>query len=84
SNIDLFATSLAIQLCDVSDGPCQYDGPPMDRAHQTMGITDAHFNRVVEYLDAAMVATRIGYRWNGRFLIAAIPLLALWFGWSPF
>lgn len=29
-------------------------------------------------------ATRIGYRWNGRFLIVAIPLLALWFGWSPF
>ena len=29
-------------------------------------------------------ATRIGYRWNGRFLIAAIPLLALWFGWSSF
>ncbi|MED5250467.1 MAG: hypothetical protein VX811_00170, partial [Pseudomonadota bacterium] len=27
-------------------------------------------------------ATRIGYRWNGRFLVAAIPLLALWFGWS--
>lgn len=29
-------------------------------------------------------ATRIGYRWNGRFLVAAILLLALWFGWSPF
>ena len=29
-------------------------------------------------------ATRIGYRWNGRFLVASIPLLALWFGWSPF
>jgi hypothetical protein len=28
--------------------------------------------------------TQIGYRWNGRFLITAIPLLALWFGWSPF
>ena len=55
SNIDLFAASLASQLCDVSDGPCQYEGPPMDRAHQTMGITDAHFNRVVEYLDAGMV-----------------------------
>jgi hemoglobin len=54
SNIDLFAASLATQLCDVADGPCQYDGPPMDRAHQTMGITNAHFNRVVEYLDAAM------------------------------
>lgn len=29
-------------------------------------------------------ATRIGYRWNGRFLIASIPLLAAWFAWSPF
>lgn len=54
TNIDLFATSFATQLCDISDGPCQYEGPPMDRAHQTMGITDAHFNRVVAYLDAAM------------------------------
>lgn len=54
SNIDLFAASLATQLCDISDGPCTYNGPPMDRAHQTMGITNAHFNRVVEYLDAAM------------------------------
>ncbi|CAH1044348.1 group I truncated hemoglobin [Halomonas sp. TD01] len=54
TNIDLFAESFATQLCDISDGPCRYDGPPMDRAHQTMGITDAHFNRVVEYLDDAM------------------------------
>lgn len=54
TNVDLFATSFATQLCDISDGPCQYEGPPMDRAHQTMGITDAHFNRVVAYLDAAM------------------------------
>ncbi|WP_386077603.1 hypothetical protein ACFIOZ_11375 [Vreelandella sp. F11] len=29
-------------------------------------------------------ATRIGYRWNGRFLVTSIPLLAAWFVWSPF
>lgn len=29
-------------------------------------------------------ATQIGYRWNGRFLVASIPLLAVWFAWSPF
>ncbi|RUR37372.1 hypothetical protein [Vreelandella populi] len=29
-------------------------------------------------------ATHIGYRWNGRFLATAIPILALWFIWSPF
>lgn len=54
TNIDLFAESLASQLCDVSGGPCRYEGPPMDRAHQHMGLTDVHFNRLVEHLDAAM------------------------------
>ncbi|MGO3056151.1 hypothetical protein ACT3R7_07090 [Halomonas sp. AOP43-A1-21] len=29
-------------------------------------------------------ATLIGYRWNGKFLAACIPLLAAWFLWSPF
>lgn len=29
-------------------------------------------------------ALQIGYRWNGRFLLASIPLLAAWFAWSPF
>ncbi|MBZ5487798.1 hypothetical protein HW452_09695 [Halomonas aquamarina] len=29
-------------------------------------------------------ATWIGYRWNGRFLAISIPLLAVWFMWSPF
>nr|WP_284041382.1 hypothetical protein [Halomonas olivaria] len=29
-------------------------------------------------------ATYIGYRWNGYFMIAAIPLLAVWFIWPPF
>ncbi|WP_447528928.1 hypothetical protein [Vreelandella sp. TE19] len=28
--------------------------------------------------------TQIGYRWNGRFMLVAVPLLAFWFGWSPF
>lgn len=54
TNIDHFAEAFAIQLCDISDGPCQYEGPPMDRAHQHMGINDAHFNRVVEYLADAL------------------------------
>ncbi|SDN05540.1 group 1 truncated hemoglobin [Vreelandella arcis] len=54
TNIDHFADAFATQLCDISDGPCQYKGPPMDRAHQHMGINDAHFNRVVEYLTDAL------------------------------
>ncbi|SDG48109.1 hemoglobin [Onishia taeanensis] len=55
TNIDHFAEAFATQLCDISDGPCDYTGPSMARAHQHMGITDAHFNAVVEHLRAALI-----------------------------
>lgn len=56
SNIDLFVASLEEQICDLSDGPCDYRGPPMDRAHQHMGLTDAHFNAVVAHMQDALIA----------------------------
>ncbi|MFG6666418.1 group 1 truncated hemoglobin [Halomonas sp. HNIBRBA4712] len=59
TNIDRLAASLASQFCAVSDGPCRYEGPPMDRAHQHMGIDDADFNRLVEHLEAALRAEQI-------------------------
>lgn len=55
TNIDHFAEAFATQLCDISDGPCDYAGPSMARAHQQMGITNAHFNAVVDHLRAALV-----------------------------
>ncbi|TVP46619.1 MAG: group 1 truncated hemoglobin [Halomonas sp.] len=76
SNIDLFAESLATQLCDVSDGPCRYEGPPMDRAHQHMGLTDVHFNRLVEYLDAAMQEEGIGLGARNELLGRLAPMYA--------
>ncbi|WP_447895967.1 group I truncated hemoglobin [Vreelandella sp. GE22] len=59
TNIDYLADALSSQFCEVSGGPCRYEGPPMERAHQNMGITDAHFNRLVEHLDAALQAQRV-------------------------
>lgn len=55
SNIDRFVTSLEEQICSISDGPCVYSGPPMDRAHQHMGITDAHFNALVEHMQQTLI-----------------------------
>ena len=55
SNIDRFVTSLEEQICSLSDGPCFYSGPPMDRAHQHMGITDAHFNALVEHMQQTLI-----------------------------
>ena len=76
TNIDLFAESLASQLCDVSDGPCRYEGPPMDRAHQHMGLTDVHFNRLVEHLDAAMQEEGIGLGVRNELLGRLAPMYA--------
>ncbi|OJA07300.1 cyanoglobin [Halomonas sp. QHL1] len=76
TNIDLFAESLASQLCDVSDGPCRYEGPPMDRAHQHMGLTDGHFNRLVEHLDAAMQEEGIALGARNELLGRLAPMYA--------
>jgi hemoglobin len=76
TNIDLFAESLASQLCDISDGPCRYEGPPMDRAHQHMGVTNVHFNRVVEHLDAAMEEEDVTLGARNELLGRLAPLYA--------
>lgn len=76
TNIDHFANAFATQLCDISDGPCQYEGPPMDRAHQHMGINDAHFNRVVEYLDAALEDEGVPLAVRNELLGRLAPLYA--------
>ncbi|QNI02830.1 group 1 truncated hemoglobin [Halomonas sp. SH5A2] len=74
TNIDHFAEAFATQLCDISDGPCQYEGPPMDRAHQHMGINDAHFNRVVEYLADAMAEEGVPLAAQNELLGRLAPL----------
>ena len=76
TNIDFFADSLASKLCDVSDGPCHYEGPPMDRTHQNMGLTDVHFNRLVEHLDAAMQEEGIGLSARNELLGRLAPMYA--------
>lgn len=76
TNIDFFAASLASKLCDVSDGPCRYEGPPMDRAHQNMGLTDADFNRLVEHLDTAMQKEGIALGTRNELLGRLAPMYA--------
>ena len=48
----------------------------MDRAHQNMGLTDAHFNRLVEHLDAAMQAQNIPLGARNELLGRLAPMYA--------
>lgn len=74
TNIDHFAASLEKYLCDIADGPCRYDGPPMDRAHQHMGITQADFNRLVGYLEKALIDESVPLGARNRLLGRLAPL----------
>ncbi|RKR07677.1 hemoglobin [Kushneria sinocarnis] len=56
TNIDHLADSLGDQLCEVSGGPCHYQGPPMDRVHQHMGLTDDDFYAMIGHLNKALMA----------------------------
>ena len=50
TNIPRLKAQLVDQICAGSGGPCTYTGRDMRSAHAGMGVTDAHFNALVEDL----------------------------------
>ena len=49
-----FKTNLVNQICEASGGPCKYTGKDMKTAHAGMGITDTHFDALVEDLQKSL------------------------------
>jgi len=47
TNIPHLNTMLVNQICQVSGGPCKYEGRSMKSAHAGMGVKDMHFNALV-------------------------------------
>ena len=66
--------SLTDQICQLSGGPCQYEGGDMKSAHADMDITKAHFNALVEVLQAAMAAQGIAFAQQNRLLALLAPM----------
>ncbi len=66
--------SLTDQICQISGGPCQYDGADMKSAHADMDITKGHFNALVEVLQAAMHAQGIPFAQQNRLLALLAPM----------
>jgi hemoglobin len=66
--------SLTDQICHLSGGPCQYEGADMKSAHADMDITKAHFNALVEVLQAAMAAQGIPFAQQNRLLALLAPM----------
>ena len=75
-NLAHFKDEIALQLCQLAGGPCQYDGKPMHDAHQGMGITDAQFDAVVEDLKLALDEKGVPEQDKSELFAAIAPMRA--------
>lgn len=66
--------SLSDQFCQLSGGPCKYEGADMKSAHADMGIRKHEFHALVEDLQAAMDARGIPYAQQNRLLALLAPM----------
>ena len=66
--------SLTDQICQLSGGPCKYEGADMKSAHADMDIHKGHFNALVEVLQTAMDAQGIPFVQQNRLLALLAPM----------
>lgn len=62
------------QVCQLSGGPCRYEGDTMKAAHADLGVRKADFNAMVEVLQRAMDARQIPFRDQNRLLALLAPM----------
>ena len=66
--------SLTDQICQLSGGPCKYEGADMKSAHADMDINKGHFNALVEVLQSTMDAQGIPFAQQNRLLALLAPM----------
>ncbi|HVL00420.1 MAG TPA: group 1 truncated hemoglobin [Dongiaceae bacterium] len=74
TDIDRFRAKLIEQLCNVSDGPCEYTGDSMLDVHQKMNITENEFNRTVDLLINAMTQAGVSHRTQNKLIARLAPM----------
>jgi len=74
SDMNRLARLLTDQTCELTGGPCKYDGLDMKKAHVGLGLTTAHFNALVEHLQQAMSEANISNRTQNKLLSLLAPM----------
>jgi len=74
SDLDRLAQLLTEQTCELTGGPCKYDGLNMKKAHVGLGLTTSHFNALVEHLQQAMSEENISNRTQNQLLALFAPM----------
>lgn len=65
---------LVDQICALSGGPCVYEGRSMKESHATTGLTNLHFNLLVEDLQIAMDREGVPFHTQNRLLALLAPM----------
>ncbi|MCA1978417.1 MAG: group 1 truncated hemoglobin [Thiobacillus sp.] len=70
TNIPRLNSMLVNQICEATGGPCKYTGRDMKSAHAGMGVTEAHFNALVEDLVKSLDKFNVPAREKNELLTA--------------
>ncbi len=76
-NPDRLRSRLKSQLCQLTDGPCEYKGRTMEASHEGLAVTQAKFNAVAEDLQTAMEQAGVGYWTQNRLMARLAPMQRL-------
>lgn len=74
SNIERLEKLLIEHLCHLTDGPCEYTGQTMVRAHNGLGIRSKHFHAMTENLQKAMDKNDVPFRTQNKLLALLAPM----------
>ncbi len=66
--------SIALHLCEVTGGPCKYEGATMAKAHQGLDITSAEFDAMVSQLSDTLDQFKVGAREKNELLQLLAPM----------
>lgn len=73
-NLNRLKRLLADQFCQLSGGPCVYEGRDMVESHAKHGYTNADFNILVEHLQTAMDREKVPFSQQNRLLAILAPM----------
>ena len=74
ADIENLKFQLSEQICDLSGGPCIYDGMSMEESHFGLNITEAEFNALVEDFQRAMRDNGIPYGLENQVVALLAPM----------
>ena len=70
TNLPQLKVHLVDQICETTGGPCTYTGRSMKATHAGMGVSDAHFEALVQDLVAALDFYKVGQAEKDELLAA--------------